>query len=448
MAREPAPRMDDNSPMQTPQAHDTNAMTQAQELGKAKRRATALLLAAAGIFAATLFMPHSLATDWIRAAAEAAMVGGLADWFAVAALFRRIPIPGLSGHTNIIIRKRDDIADGLAVFVKEKFLDKDSVVALIDRHNPAQAVADWLQSAENTRRIGDAVAKFLRGMLDLLDEDDMRKFARDAINAVLRRIDLTQAAADVLDMLTRDNRHQVLLKESITHLVALLNEPNTRMLIAARIVEWLKAEHPAKEKVLPTEWIGNRGADMISAALLRILTQVEQDDSHALRKKFDEVTQDLIRRLRDDAAFHAKANDIKRYLQEHPALHAYIGELWNDWRERLKEDLTREDSSVYQRVVAAGQWVGDELARNASLRQSINQHLRDAAGQMAPDFADFITRHISGTVRGWDARDMSRQIELNVGRDLQYIRMNGTIVGGLIGATLYLVAQLPGWLAQ
>lgn len=432
--------------MDAPHSHDPIAMTQAQELDKAKRQAMALLLAAAAVFVATLFLPRGLATDWIRAAAEAAMVGGLADWFAVAALFRRIPIPGLSGHTNIIIRKRDDIADGLAVFVKEKFLDKDSVVALIDRHNPAQAVADWLDSSANTRRIGDAVAKFLRGALDLLDEEDMRKFARDAVDAVLRRIDLTQAAADILDTLTRDNRHQVLLKESITHLVALLNEPDTRTLIAARIVEWLKVEHPAKEKVLPTEWIGNRGADMIAAALMRILTQVEQDDSHELRKKFDEVTQDLIRRLREDAAFSAKANDIKRYLQEHPALHAYIGELWNDWRERLKADLGRTESSIYKRVVAAGQWVGAELAHNESLRQSINQHLRDAAEKMAPDFADFITRHISGTVRSWNARDMSRQIELNVGKDLQYIRMNGTIVGGLIGAALYLVAQLPTWL--
>ncbi|WP_415831419.1 DUF445 domain-containing protein [Cupriavidus plantarum] len=434
--------------MHTPHSHDSNGMAQARELGKAKRRATGLLIAAAGIFAGTLFMPHSLATDWIRAAAEAAMVGGLADWFAVAALFRRIPIPGLSGHTNIIIRKRDDIADGLAVFVKEKFLDKDSLIALIDRHNPAQAVANWLVSAENTRKMGDAVAKFLRGLLDLLDEDDMRRFADKAVDAVLRRIDLTETAADILDMLTRDNRHQALLKESITHLVALLKEPNTRQLIAARIVEWLKAEHPTKEKVLPTEWIGNRGADMVAAALLRILTQVEQDDSHALRKKFDEVTRNLIHRLREDAAFHEKANDIKRYLREHPALHAYIGELWNDWRERLKEDLTHEDSSVYRRVVAAGQWIGEELARNASLRHSINQHLRDAASQMAPDFADFITRHISATVRSWNARDMSRQIELNVGKDLQYIRMNGTLVGGLIGATLFLVAQLPGWLGR
>jgi uncharacterized membrane-anchored protein YjiN (DUF445 family) len=421
-------------------------MTQDSELRAAKRKAMAFLLVAAAVFIATILMPHGFATDGVRAAAEAAMVGGMADWFAVAALFHRIPVPGLARHTNIIIRKRDDIADGLAVFVKEKFLDRDSIVALIDKHDPARAVTAWLDSASNTRRLGDAVARFARGTLDLLDERSIQAFAKHAIDAMIDRVDLTQSVANILESLTRDNRHQELLKESIAHLVDLLKTPASREWIATSIVQWLKAEHPKKERVLPTEWIGNQGADIISEGLLRVLDEVEKDDSHQLRMKFDEVTQKLIQRLKHDPAFRAKADDIKRYMKEHPAFNAYIGELWAEWRERLKVDLAREDSAIYQRVVAAGQWIGAELARNEPLRQSLNQHLRDAARSMAPDFADFITRHISTTVRSWDARDMSRQIELNVGKDLQYIRMNGTVVGGLIGAALYLLAQLPSWL--
>jgi uncharacterized membrane-anchored protein YjiN (DUF445 family) len=421
-------------------------MNQESELRDAKRKAMAFLFAATAIFIVTLFLPHSFAIGWLRAAAEAAMVGGMADWFAVAALFQRIPVPGLAGHTNIIIRKRDDIADGLAVFVKEKFLDKDSIVALIDKHNPAQAVTAWLDSAANTRLLGDAVARFVRGTLDLLDEKSIQAFAKHAIDAMIDKIDLTESAAAILESLTRDNRHQTLLRDSIGHLVELLKKPATRELIATRIVSWLKAEHPKKEKVLPTEWIGNQGADIISEGLLRVLEEVEKDDSHQLRQKFDEMTQRLIQRLKEDASFRAKADDIKRYMKEHPAFNTYIGQLWTEWRERLKADLAREDSAIYRRVVAAGQWIGAELARNESLRQSLNQHLRDAAGSMAPDFAAFITRHISSTVRGWDAKEMSRQIELSVGKDLQYIRMNGTVVGGLIGAGLYLLAQVPMWL--
>ncbi|GJG98732.1 DUF445 domain-containing protein [Cupriavidus pauculus] len=418
-------------------------MDQAQELRLAKRKAMVFLLVAAMVFVVTLFVPRGWVVDWIRAAAEAAMVGGLADWFAVVALFKRIPVPGLAGHTNIIIRKRDDIAEGLATFVKDKFLDKDSVIALIDRHNPAQAVTDWFDSAANTRRLGEAVAKFLDGALDVMDEKNVQAFARKSFASVIEHVDLTQSAANILDALTRDNRHQALLKESLNHLIHLLNHPETRERISRQIVKWLKDEHPRKEMLLPTEWIGSNGAEMIAAALRRVLTQVEEDESHELRKKFDEATRDLIVRLRSDASFRARANGIKRYLQDHPELNTYIGALWNEWRDRLRTDLKLPDSAVYQKVVAAGQWIGGELARNESLRESINAQLREAAGRMAPDFADFITRHISNTVRSWDAREMSRQIELNVGKDLQYIRMNGTIVGALIGGVLYVLAQLP-----
>ncbi len=431
---------------ETPSEAVGETVGQAVELRDAKRKAMACLVAAALVFVTMIVLPHGVATDWIRAAAEAAMVGGLADWFAVVALFRRIPVPGLAGHTNIIIRKRDDIADGLAVFVKEKFLDVNSVVALIDRHNPAQAVTQWLDSTANTRRMGDTVARLLRNTLDLFEEKTIRSFARDAIDAMIARVDLTQSVASVLETLTRDNRHQALLRDTMRHLLNMLKRQDTRDQIAAVIAHWLKVEHPVKEKLLPTDWLSSHGAEMISEWLMRLLEQVEKDDSHQLRRKFDEVTQGLIQRLRNDAAFRAKAEDIKRYLQEHPAFNAYVGELWTEWRDRLKADLAREDSTIYRKVMAAGQWLGAELARNELLRHALNRHLREAAQTMAPDFADFITQHISKTVRSWDAADMSRLIELNVGKDLQYIRINGTIVGGLIGAVLYLIAQAPAWL--
>lgn len=187
---------------------------------------------------------------------------------------------------------------------------------------------------------------------------------------------------------------------------------------------------------------------MISAALSRVLTQIEGDADHALRKRFDAAVQRLIQRLKHDATFHARAEALKAHLKQDGTLNAYVGGLWAEWRDWFKRDLAREDSATHRKVAAAGQWIGAELARNASLRASLNDHLRDAARSMAPDFAEFITRHISNTIRSWDARDMSRQIELNVGKDLQYIRMNGTVVGGLIGAALYLIAQLPAWLGR
>lgn len=419
-----------------------------KELAVAKRKAVALLAFAAAVFVGTLFVPRGFWIDWLRAAAEAAMIGGMADWFAVAALFRRIPVPGLAAHTNIIIRKRDDIADGLARFVKEKFLDVPSVVALIDRHNPADALARWLDSAANTRQIGDMLVRFASGLLDVLDEKNIQSFLRKAVDAMIDKVDLSETAATLLDGLTRDGRHQELLDETIAQLATLLDKESVRTFVAEKIVEWLKRDHRLKEKVLPSEWIGNSAADAISSFLGLVLDEVRTDPRHALRQRFDAAAHALVERLKTDPSYRDKAVKIKQQLKTDSALNDYLGELWQTWRTWLQADLRREDSAVHRHIVTAGEWVGKELARNPSLRASLNVHLREAAIRMAPEFADFITHHIASTIRGWDAREMSRQIELHVGRDLQYIRMNGTIVGGLIGAGLYVVAHLPAFLGN
>lgn len=412
-------------------------------LQRAERRALSFLLVALAIFIATLFMPVHFLTGWIRAAAEAAMVGGLADWFAVEALFRRIPIPGLSRHTNILIRKKDALGDGLARFVREKFLDTPSVVRLIEQQNPADALTRWLGSYENTRQLSAVLVKVTSGVLDVMDERNVQAFIRRALDTMIDRLDLSQSAAAILDILTRDGRHQALLDETLDYLVELLNEPQTREFISARIVEWLKADHPKKEKVLPSEWIGNKGSDMISAAVTRLLAQMEADESHQLRQAFDRAVAGLIARLKHDVEFQVKLDGFKTQLKGDTALNAYVGGLWNEWRSWVKQDLAKDDSVIGAKITGAAAWIGQELARSESLRKALDAQLRDAAERMAPGFADFVTDHIRATVHGWNAEHLSRQIRLSVGQDLQYIRINGTLVGGLIGAVLYLVAQAP-----
>ncbi|VVD76500.1 hypothetical protein PCO31110_00897 [Pandoraea communis] len=423
-------------------------MDPAIALQRAERRALSFLLVALAIFIATLFMPVHFATGWIRAAAEAAMVGGLADWFAVEALFRRIPIPGLARHTNILIRKKDALGDGLARFVREKFLDTPSVVRLIQQQNPADAVSHWLGSHENTRQLSAVLVKVASGVLDVMDERNVQAFIRRALDTMIDRLDLSQSAAAILDTLTRDGRHQALLDETLDYLVELLNEPQTREFISARIVDWLKTDHPKKEKVLPSAWLGDKGSDMISAAVTRLLAQMEADESHQLRQAFDRAVAGLIERLKHDAEFQAKLDAFKTQLKGDTALNAYAGGLWNEWRSWVKRDLARDDSVIGAKITGAAAWIGQELARSASLRKALDAQLLDAAERMAPGFADFVTDHIRSTVHGWNAEHLSRQIRLSVGQDLQYIRINGTLVGGLIGAVLYLIAQAPVLLAR
>ncbi|SMG56204.1 DUF445 domain-containing protein [Paraburkholderia susongensis] len=417
-------------------------MDKTTELKQAKRTPLLLLLAAACVFVVTAFMPRGVWIDGIKAIAEAAMVGALADWFAVAALFRRVPIPLVARHTAIIPRNKHKIADNLAVFVQDKFLDVPSLVGLIRRHDPAQSITVWLTEPANTARLGDYVVRLTSGILELTDDVRIQNFIRDALRNVLAKVDLSQSMGAILDTLTRDGRHQELLDAGIGQVIAMLREPEAREFIAARIVDWVKSEYPMMEKVLPSAWLGEKGADVIASAANRMLEQIAENPAHELRDKFDEAVQKLIAKLKTDPAFLQRGEALKRYLVEGEAFSAYVKDMWGELRAWLKRDLHSADSALHARVTAMGQWIGRELARDPALRQSLNDHLEEAARAMAPDFAQFLTRHISDTVKNWDAGEMSRQIELNIGKDLQYIRINGTIVGGFVGLLLYASSQL------
>ncbi|MRT40985.1 DUF445 family protein [Enterobacteriaceae bacterium RIT702] len=423
-------------------------MDKYQQLKRSKRLALSLLLIAAATFVVTLFLPPNFWVLGLKAIAEAAMVGALADWFAVVALFRRVPVPFISRHTAIIPRNKDRIGENLGRFVQEKFLDTDSLLALIRRHDPSQMLAQWLNTPGNADRIGRHLLQVMRGFLDLTDDQRIQRFLRRAVHRALDKVDLTQSSALLLDSLTKNNRHQELLDAAVQQLLRLLHKPGTREFIAAQIVRWLKREHPIKAKMLPTEWLGEHSADLVANAVDSILDQVALDQGHELRLGFDRAVQRLIERLKSDPEMAERAETIKSWLKEDESFNRYIGELWQDLRGWLKDDLNSEDSRVQERVRLAALWLGETLAADEALRASMNQHLEDAARSVAPEFAAFLTRHISDTVKSWDARDMSQQIELNIGRDLQFIRINGTLVGGTIGLILYLLSQVPGWIEQ
>ncbi|MEI5996021.1 DUF445 domain-containing protein [Paraburkholderia bengalensis] len=417
-------------------------MNKEAELKRAKQRATLLLLAATAIFVATAFMQRGMWIDGIKAIAEAAMVGALADWFAVVALFRRVPIPGVAAHTAIIPQNKEKIADNLALFVREKFLDESSIIGLIRKHDPAQSITNWLCVDSNTQRLGDYVLKLTGGILELLDDARIQTFIRNALDAMLDKIDLSKATGAILDTLTRDGRHQQLLDDGIDHLMALLREPPVRAFIAEQIVDWLKREYPTLEKIMPSEWLGENAAKVVADTVNNMLLRVSEDPAHKLRHKFDEAAARLVVRLKSDPAFLQKGEEIKRYIKDSENLALYVKDMWSELRDWLRRDLARDDSVLRSKVAAMGRWIGRELAQDESLRRSLNAHMEEAARAMAPDFASYLTRHISDTVKNWDSREMSQQIELNIGKDLQYIRINGTIVGGCIGLLLYASSQL------
>lgn len=419
---------------------DRNADKEAG-LGRMQRVALACVGAAAVVFVATLFLPPTFWVRLARAGAEAAMVGGLADWFAVVALFRRplgLPIP----HTAVIPKSKERIAANLAAFIRDKFLNPEVVTDLVRRSDPAQWLAAWFSEPANARRIGRHSAELMGVLLDLVDDRRIQAFLNDAARTVISRIDFSQAVGAVLEMLTRGGSHQQLLDAVLRHAIGLLRRPETQQLIAQRVVSWLKSEHRWKQIVLPTEWLGDKAAEAARGNVIDFLDEVARMPAHELRAAFDDALEGLIARLRTDEAFMKKGEEIKAFVLRNPELADYAQNVWAALRDWLSNDLASSSPQLQQQVERVGLWFGRRLSEDRELRRSINDHAESFAAAAAPRFADFLTSHISDTVRNWDATDMSRQIELSIGRDLQYIRISGTAVGCCIGILLFLVSHL------
>ncbi|MDB5861011.1 MAG: hypothetical protein JWQ76_4700 [Ramlibacter sp.] len=419
------------------------------ELGRAKRNASLLLAAAAAVFVATMALPENRWLLALRAVAEAAMVGGMADWFAVTALFRRIPtgIPFITAHTEVIPRSKDRIADNLALFVKEKFLAPDTLVALIRKNDPARYVARWLTDEANTRLLGQYVARAVEGALHMVEDARIEQLLRDGVREVFAGMDLTESLAGVLDALTAEGRHEQLLEQAIAKAMEWLERPGTRDWIAAQIVDWLKEEHPRKQKMLPTHWIGENAAAVIANAVHQRLEAIRANPEHEYRQLFDRAVHDFVAKLQTQPELRARGEQVKQYILQDPKFGTYVGGLWASLKHWLGEDLRRPDSAFHRAVAGAGGWLGLQLAQDAELRRALTAQMEEAARGLAPDFAEFLTVHIRDTIRHWDAHDMADQIELNIGKDLQAIRINGTLVGGAIGLGLHLLTYTPALFA-
>ena len=425
-----------------PPSH-SNAEDPARALRRAKRQALGLLLLVTAVFVATSLMDRGMWLNGVKAMAEAAMVGALADWFAVVALFRRplgLPIP----HTAVIARNQARIGRNLATFVRDKFLDVPSLVALIRRHDPAERLAQWLTAPGNAALLGHQATRLASAALEMVQDAQVERFIQKAARALIGQVDMSRALAAVLDTLTHNGRHQALLDDVLAKLIELLQNEQTRTWVAQTIVAWLKKDHPRTEKLLPSDWLGDKGSALLARALESVMADVAANPQHALRAQFDVAVQRFIERLRSDPEWERKGEEIRTWLQTDATVAGYVQTLWLDLRGALQRDLADANSVLARQVGKLGLWLGESLAGDAALRQSFNDRLERWVEGLAPDVSAFIAQHIEDTVRRWDTEEMTQLIELNIGKDLQYIRINGTVVGGLIGLVLFAVSHAGG----
>jgi len=395
--------------------------------------ATGLLLLVAAVYGlARFYEPVHPVVGFVRAFCEAAMVGGLADWFAVTALFRHplgVPLP----HTAIIPANKDRIGDALGLFVERNFLSTDVVASKLGQIDFAGLTAGWLADPNRAGPAAAQIARFLPRILDAAGDEPVRRFIHHNLVDALRRIDLAPFAADLLETLTAQNRHQRLVDEIIVHAQRFLEESELDIRLRVREkTAWLWQKLGVDEAI----------SDRLIRAAEEALAEVSADPEHAWRQRFTEMILEYIEALRTSPDYAARAERLKNALLDHPLLAQYIGEVWDDVRDRIRHDVAQPDSRIRSNLQKALVHLGEGLLAEAAVQKSMNIWLCQALADLVEARRHEVAVLIAETVRRWDARTVSDRIEHSIGRDLQYIRINGTVIGGLVGLGIHALSML------
>jgi uncharacterized membrane-anchored protein YjiN (DUF445 family) len=401
-------------------------------LRRMKATAGSLLVGAAIVYilCRTLTDRHGV-WGYLQAAAEASMVGGLADWFAVTALFRhplRLPIP----HTAIIPRKKDQIGEGLAGFVSQHFLTEAVVGERLATARVPQRIGDWLAEPAHARQVAAELSNAVGGMAAVLHDDELRTAVATFADKRLRELDAAPLLARVLDAICDSGQHQQVLTSVLRGTMRFLDENRAvfRDRLADESPEWVP------------EWVDDRVFARGFTAVQSFLADVSVQDDHELRRTYDTKLRELAERLRTDPETSAKVAQAKLQLLEHPKVREWLSTLWINGKALVVNGAADPDSDLRSTVESLTMRAGEVLRDDATVAAKVDEVLHRVVGHVVTHYADDLAGVISATVERWDADETSRRLELQVGRDLQFIRINGTVVGALAGLVIYALSQL------
>ena len=404
------------------------------DLRRMKRTATGLLVGATIVFLVTRVRED--ATPWlgyVRATAEAAMVGAVADWFAVTALFRHplgIPVP----HTAIIPARKDDIGRGLGAFVQQNFLTASVVQERLAGISLGARLGEWLAEPEHAGRVADQAAGVLRSTLETLRDEDVQESLEAAVAQRVRALEAGPVLARGIDLAVADGRHQEVLSVVLRKVAEAVveNEDLLRSRLEEETPRWLPSR------------VDDRIFDRVHTGLQRFLWEVAEDEDHPLRDTLDE----RVRRLADDLSrspsMRARADQLKDELIDHPALREWSSTMWADLKAALLERADDPDSDLRRRLAGTVRSLGERLRDDPTLQARVDEWIATTAVEVVERSKGEVGDVIATTVARWDPAEATDRIELQVGRDLQFIRINGTVVGGLVGLLIYTVGQLVG----
>jgi uncharacterized membrane-anchored protein YjiN (DUF445 family) len=354
------------------------------------------------------------------------MVGGLADWFAVTALFRHplgVPIP----HTAVIRERKDQFGATLGAFVQDNFLTPEVVVSRVRTAHLAERASAWLTAPGNAESVAAQVTGTLVGLADVVRDEDVHRLVETELASALDRVELAPLGARVMAAMTESGRHHELLDAMLAGIEHTLEE--NREPLRARFGQ----ESPW--------WLPDAAQDRIFDRLLdgfcAFLRDVNADPDHELRRRFDDWVASFTDRLTTDPALVARIDDIKQDVLAHPELRRWTASLWTDLRAGLRSQAEDPASPLRARVADAVRALGARLSSDAELARTADELAERTVQLVAERFHDEIGSLVTATISRWDAEETSDKLELLLGRDLQFIRINGTVVGGIAGLAIH-----------
>jgi uncharacterized membrane-anchored protein YjiN (DUF445 family) len=415
-----------------PQVADAEAKQ--LQLTRMKRRATGLLVLMGVVFVvAWIFEPGPTWLGYVRATAEAGLVGGVADWFAITALFRHplnIPIP----HTAIIPQRKDRIGRSLGNFVQNNFLSPEVLGAKLRAAGLSRMAAEWLREPEHARMVVRQGAGALRSATAVVRDDDVHALLERSVIEPLKRRPIAPVLADGLALLTVNDRHQQLLDRLIRGLTRIVAE--NQELIRQKIREESPWWVPG--------FVDDRVHERVVDGIERTLFEVSADSDHPLRRQLDGMLDGWIEQLRESPEAIARAEQIKQQVLDHPTSEQLSESLWREVKKVLDRQVDAAEQGAPGGLERGLTALAQAALEDEALLAKLDEWIIGAVLRTVEQHRHEVGQLIAHTVSAWDPDETSRRIELQVGRDLQFIRINGTLVGGMVGLILYAVTHLAG----
>ncbi|MCG2431711.1 DUF445 domain-containing protein [Aequorivita xiaoshiensis] len=403
------------------------------QLRKHKRLATGLFFFMAIVYGLMVYLQHQGSEAWmgyVEAFSEAGMVGALADWFAVTAIFKHplgIPIP----HTNLIERKKDDLGQNLGKFVKDNFLNPENIRPYIEKLNVVKWVSEWLNKPTSQKILEKEIINLTTKIISDLQDKDVEQFLANKGTEILREIDFQKISSSGIKYFIDKNEHITLLEILLPEIKEYINE--SQEMILHRLSE---------NRPFIAFLAGRKISNEVVEGLIKFIDEIESDKEHFVRKKLTENLQGFSEDILVSEQWKEKFETLKQEVLTEQNLRTYTNDAWQSIKGLLLQNLENPNSQLQGYLQSNIQKLSHSLSDDQEISNRINSWVRHFLYRMTLKNSDEVVSLISSTVAGWEGKELSEKLELEVGKDLQFIRINGTLVGGFVGLLIYTLTHL------